>query len=60
MRMLSKGRMAPSLLTCDRCGAEFTVWRSLGRLRPHGHTKHVWCHVCRDVTAHTEEARPWR
>ena len=46
--------MCKSDLICDICGAEFFVYRPKCRLREEGHTKHVWCHVCKEVTPHRE------
>ena len=51
---LTTANTVKSPLVCEECGAEFVIIRTRGRLRERGHIKHVWCHVCREVTAHVE------
>jgi len=43
-----------TLLRCNDCGNLFPIHRRKGRTRGYGHTKHLYCYRCRQVTAHTD------
>ena len=41
---------------CTVCGEIFMLWRQQSRRKKAGHIKHVYCWVCRAITAHAELA----
>jgi len=53
-------RTVQTNLVCDECGFVQTIRRIIGRQRPDGHTKHLWCIRCRKRTSHTEIKAEWR
>lgn len=46
--------MVPTKLKCTKCGNVYPIWRGRGNRRKDGHTKHVYCFKCQEVTAHVE------
>lgn len=54
----SKVSTVRTSLYCDECGEMVEILRRAKRLKKMGHTKHMWCHICKKVTAHTEQVKP--
>jgi len=41
-------------LVCPECGNVAFIWRRMGKSKKSGHTKHMWCPVCQEITGHIE------
>lgn len=42
-------------LKCMECGTIFPIQRKKSKNRAIGHIKHLWCWVCKKITAHCEK-----
>jgi len=58
---MKKGQLKTKevFLRCNECNNIFTIYRLKSKMRPEGHTKHLWCYICREETAHTEYSTEW-
>lgn len=41
-------------LKCGICGNKQIIPRRKNKNRSIGHIKHLWCYICKDLTAHCE------
>lgn len=46
-------------LYCNKCGVKHPIWRIDGRRKSPGHIKHIYCHICKERTAHTDTNSEW-
>lgn len=51
-----KASTVPKRMICIHCGLVVTIHRRANRNRKDGHSKHLWCAVCKKKVKHTELA----
>ena len=50
----SKTKFCSTDLVCMSCGSVNTICRKLRKQKSVGHIKHMYCHICMDITSHYE------
>lgn len=41
-------------LRCEECGNKQIISRKENKNKSFGHIKHIWCHLCKEITPHKE------
>lgn len=54
MSKQKRQQMVPSKLICPDCGAIFVIQRRMGEQRKLGHTKHLYCFICKETRGFLE------
>jgi hypothetical protein len=44
-------------LKCSDCGYIFPIYRKAHKNHKTGHIKHMYCHICKNVTVHIEMSK---
>lgn len=54
--MMSAGsvKTIATQLKCPQCGNIAPIQRKRGKQREKGHTKHMYCYKCKEITGHIE------
>lgn len=47
-------KMVKITLVCNICGSHFPIMRKQNKRHKAGHTKHLYCPRCKEITAHTD------
>lgn len=51
---MKKRKVKERKFACDKCGNKVIAYKKSCHMTKEGHTKHMWCFKCMEITAHSQ------